>query len=370
MNRGHDEYTEYNEALNGLYFKKEAKDEMLKKLITDMEEINRGEKPKSVRRKLSRMAVAGIAAAVVLSVGAGAAVAYNKLASESFAGVFGTAHTEIVDKIGRPVGASDTDNGVTITADAIIGDKYHYAITYTIAKDDGTAFDFDRDALLGDNRFPMMFEDSDVSLRGFMGGAHGCSYFYDADPADNAIQYVVTREVSDGEVPHKAVTTTFKDLYFMDYDRDEHRLLAEGDWKIKFDLDFEDASVDLPTGQVFGQYGMEYTIDNISLSPVALRLDYTVDHEVEWDNNAKSGRVSDHNAEQEGKFLENVQIIINKTDGTTVDMSNSGGSICKGDGKTVCQKGNLFDEVIPIEDIKSVSVGSTEMQIEIPVPLS
>ncbi len=369
MNRGYDEYREYTEALNSLYFKKEAKDEMLKKLINDMETAGQGGKPKSVRRKFSRVAVAGIAAAVVLSVGAGATV-YNKLASESFAGVFGTAHTEIIDKIGRPVGASDTDNGVTITADAIIGDKYHYAITYTIAKDDGTAFDFDRDSLLGDNRFPMMFEDSDVSLHGFFGGAHGSSYFYDADPADNAIQYVVTREVSDGEVPHKAATTTFKDLYFLDYDNDEHRLLAEGDWKIKFDLDFEDASLDLPTGQTFGQYGMEYTIDNISLSPIALRLDYTVDHEVEWDPNAESGRISDQNAKQERMFLENVQIIINKTDGTTVDMSNSGGSIRRADGKTICQKGNLFEEVIPIEDIASVSVGSAEMQIEIPVPLS
>ncbi len=363
MNRGHDEYTEYNEALNGLYFKKEAKDEMLKKLITDIGELNHCEKPES--RKLSRMAAVGIAVAAVLSMGAGATIVYSKLASDSFSGVFGTAQTEIIDKIGRPVGASDTDNGVTITADAIIGDKYHYAITYTIARDDGTAFDFDRDSLLGDNRFPMMFQDSDVSLYGFVGGAHGSSYFYDADPADNAIQYVETREVSDGEVPHKAVTTTFKDLYFMDYDNDENRLLAKGDWKIKFDLDFEDASEELPSGQTFGQYGMEYTIDNISLSPIALRVDYTVDHEVKWDPNAKSGRRSEHDAEQDRMYLENVQIIVNKTDGTSVDMSNSGGSIRKDDGKTICQKGDLFDEVIPLEDIRSLSVGD----IEVPVSL-
>ncbi len=366
MNREHDGTNEYNEALNGLYFKKEAKEEMMKKLIADMQEISRGGKPKSVRRKLSRMAAAGIAAATVLSVGAGATIVYNKLASESFSGVFGTAHTEIIDKIGRPVGASDTDNGVTITADAIIGDKYHYAITYTIAKDDGTEFDFDRNSFLDDNRFPMRFEDDDVSIHGFMGGAHGCSYFYDADPADNAIQYVVTREVSDGEVPHKAVTTTFRDLYFMDYDTDEHRLLAGGNWKIKFDLDFEDASAELPSGQTFTQYGMEYTIDNISLSPVALRVDYTVNKEVEWAPNAKSGKRSEHDAEQEKMYFENVQIIINKTDGTSVDMSNSGGSICKEDGKTICQKGNMFVEVIPLEDIKSLSVGG----IEIPVALS
>ena len=40
---------------------------------------------------------------------------------ETFLEVFGgsAAQTEIIDKIGYPVGASDTDNGVTITADAV-----------------------------------------------------------------------------------------------------------------------------------------------------------------------------------------------------------------------------------------------------------
>ena len=39
--------------------------------------------------------------------------------------------------MGMPVGASDTDGGVTITADAIIGDTYSYAVVYSIAREDG-----------------------------------------------------------------------------------------------------------------------------------------------------------------------------------------------------------------------------------------
>lgn len=364
MNREYDEYREYNEALNSLQFQKEAKEEMLKKLMTDLEEMEHGGKPKSMRRKLSRVAVAGIAAAMILSVGAGATVVYNKLASESFAGVFGTAHTEIIDKIGRPVGASDTDNGVTITADAIIGDKYHYAITYSIAKDDGTPLDIDLNKTVGEGVLPMGFDSDDVSLAGWRGGAHGSAYFYDADPTDNAIQYVMTREISDGEVMHRKATAEFENLY--KFDENGTRVpVVEGNWKIKFALDFEDASVDLPTGQTFEQYGMEYRIDNISLSPIALRVDYTVNKEVEWDPNAGSGRVNEHDAEQINRYLENIKIFVNKIDGTVVDMSNSGGSISKSDngGETTCQKGNLFEEVIPLEDVTSITIGGIEIPL-------
>ena len=59
---------------------------------------------------------------------------------EVFSPLFGgaPAQTEIIDKIGYPVGASDTDNGVTVTADAVMGDAYNAVIVYTISRDDGT----------------------------------------------------------------------------------------------------------------------------------------------------------------------------------------------------------------------------------------
>ena len=47
--------------------------------------------------------------------------------------------TEIIDRIGRPVGAS-LNNGVTVTADAIMGDKgYGYHRLYSLRSDDPAA---------------------------------------------------------------------------------------------------------------------------------------------------------------------------------------------------------------------------------------
>lgn len=367
MNTEYNDNREYKNALDGLRFSEEAKARMAKRLMDTMERPEQAPETRRRVRRLPRIAVIGVAAALALGVGA-SATGVLKTAGEAFAGVFGpTADTEIIDKIGRPVGASDTDNGVTVTADAIIGDKYHYAVTYSIAKEDGTAFDIDLTDIVGTNLLPMGFADWDTSLMGYFGGAHGGSYFYDADPADNAIQYVETREISDGEVRGHAVRAKFSDLCVYaenDAGELERRVIAEGDWSLKFNLDFEDASVSLPAGQTFELNGMNAVIDEITLSPLALRVDYTVDSAVQWDENAQSGRQSEHDSAQMHKYFESVQILVNRKDGASIDLSNAGGSIGPEGGKTVCQKGDIFTEIIPIEEIASLTVAGMEIPVQ------
>ena len=365
MNRAYNDNNEYTEAMADLNFSDEAKARMVQNLLDAREraEDNVVAMPRKRTRRWPRIAAVGVAAAVVLTVGA-SATGVLRSAGEAFQGMFGpTADTEIIDKIGRPVGASDTSGGVTVTADAIIGDKYHYAITYSIVKDDGTAFDIDLTNTVGNGVLPLTFEESDCTLSGYLGGTHGGSYFFDADPADNAIQYVETREISNGEVRGHTVRAKFKDLCV--YDDEMNRvLLAEGDWSFKFNLDFEDTSVSLPAGQTFDLNGMTATIDEITLSPLALRVDYTVDSEVQWDENAQSGKQSDHDSEQMNRYFESVQILVNKADGTSLDLSLAGGSISPEGGKTICQKGEIFSEIIPLEDIVSVTVQGIDIPVQ------
>ena len=93
------------------------------------------------RRPVFRTALIAAVMAVVLAVGAGAAGVLPS-PTEVFAPLFGgaAAQTEVIDKIGRPIGASDTDNGITITAEAIMGDQYNAVIVYTLTRDDGERF--------------------------------------------------------------------------------------------------------------------------------------------------------------------------------------------------------------------------------------
>lgn len=364
MNRAYNDNREYTDALDGLRFSDEAKAHMVDNLLdAAAQQPPVQQKPRRRAFRLPRIAAVGVAAALVLGIGAGA-TGVLKTAGEAFSGVFGpTADTEIIDQIGRPIGACDTSNGVTITADAIIGDKYHYAITYSIVKDDGTPFDIDLSKTVGDGLLPLTFAEEDTTLVGYFGGTHGSSYFYDADPADASIQYVETREISDGDVLGRTMRAKFSDLCVFDEDMNR-TVVAEGDWSFKFNMDFEDTSVSLPAGQVIDLNGMTTTINAITLSPLALRVDYTVDSEVQWDENAQSGRQSDHDRAQMEQYFDDLQIILNKVDGTSLDLSYAGGSIKPEDGKTVCQKGDMFSEIIPLEDVASLTIGGVEIPVQ------
>lgn len=356
MNREYNDNNEYKTAMDKLRFSEEAKENMIDKLM----QAEQGETTRRTRRTFVRPVTVGVAAALVLTIGASATGALKNV-GEAFAGVFaGAADTEIIDKIGRPIGASDTDNGVIITADAIVGDKYHYAITYSIEKEDGTPFDID----LSDNiegRLPLGFEKSDEDI-GLMGGAHGGAYFFDANPNDNAIQYVSMRE-TDREIPRGTTKVSIENLRYFDKEG-KVQTLIEGKWDLKFKMDYEDVSVSLPAGQSFVLNGMDATVDAVTLSPIAIRVDYTVDSEVQWDKNAESGRRSEHDRAQDEKYFESVQIAINKKDGTTINLSGLGGSIKAEDGKTICQKGSVLEQIISLEEIASVTVQGVTIPME------
>ncbi|MFQ9127295.1 MAG: DUF4179 domain-containing protein [Butyricicoccaceae bacterium] len=157
MNREYNDNREYKNTLDELHFSEEAKNRMVERLM------ERAEQPAPRRvRRFPRVAAVGIAAALVLSIGAGAS-GVLKSASEVFAGVFGpTADTEIIDQIGRPIGASDTVNGVTVTADAILFDGYNYLISYTLEKEDGSSFGVETNP--DTNLLDLLWEDSTTDV--------------------------------------------------------------------------------------------------------------------------------------------------------------------------------------------------------------
>ena len=70
-----------------------------------------------------------------------------------------------------------------------------------------------------------------------------------------------------------------------------------------------------------------------------------------------SKNLSRHNRLTTQRYFENVEILLTLTDGTVIDLSNAGGSIGPEDGVTVCSKGEVFSEVLPMEDMASISVG-------------
>ena len=345
---------EYTEALNGLHFTEEQKAAIAARAA---EAAQQQAQPRQTRRPIGRMAVIAACLAVVLTVGAGATGVLQS-AVEVFSPLFGgsPAQTEIIDQIGYPVGASDTDNGVTVTADAVMGDAYNAVVVYTISRDDGTRL------------LPEGTEGDMLLVRGngtdlnVLGGAHGGSHFVVEDPASSSIQLV---ETISADVPINDCTATgvFEDICKWDEATGEAVPVIEGKWKVKFQMAYEDSSVTLGGGETFQQGGMTFTIDTITLSPVAYKIDYTVDSEVAWSNSG-SGRQSEEDSIQMANYFENVEILLTLTDGTVLDLSNAGGSIGPEDGVTVCSKGEMFSEIIPMEDMASISVGGVTYALQ------
>ena len=347
---------EYQESLNSLRFTDEQKEAIARRAAEAARQQTRQARP-AHRRPVRRMALVAAAAVLVLAMGTAGATGILRSAVEVFSPLFGgsPAQTEIIDQIGYPVGASDTDNGVTVTADAVMGDAYNAVIVYTISRDDGTRLlpeDISGDMLL------VRGNGTDLNV---LGGAHGGSHFVVEDPAASSIQLVETIS-ADRPINDCTATGTFENIYKWDEETGEAVPVIEGKWKVKFQMAYEDSSVTLGNGETFVQNGMTFTIDSITLSPVAYKVDYTVDSEVVWSDSG-SGRQSEEDSRQMARYFENVEILLTLTDGTVVDLSNAGGSIGPEDGVTVCSKGEMLSEVIPMEDMASISVGGVVFPI-------
>lgn len=349
-------WKDYTEAYDGLFYTAQQKS----KVATQAADIA-CERTKKVHRKQYFFGKVATAAAYLLSVITITAEAAGipTPVSEILAPIFGgsIAQTEVINKIGHPIDAYDTDNGITIQAEAIIGDEYNACLVFTISRDDGKPILPEgvqaKQLLLGGS--------SDISLQ-TMGGSHGSSKFIDKVPGDHEIQWV--RCISSDVPLNKGICkASFSDIKYC-VDDGIHEIPAiEGNWKFRFEVDYEDSSVILGNKETFQQGGMNFTITEVRVSPIAVQVSYEVDSAVQW-SNAPSGRMPDEDRRQVERYLENVEILLKKKDGTVMDMSNSGGSIQPNDGKTFCTKGDTFEEILPLEELESICIGGVLYPIE------
>lgn len=331
--------------------------------------------PKRVRRPKARRGgarriAAALGIAALLTVGGGTAYATGTLAraADSLAAVFGAgpAQTELIDRIGRPIGASCTSNGITITADAIIGMRHAYAVIYTIEKDDGTAFD---ELTMNDNGLYNLFLEGGgninvlTALRLGIKGSHGSAHTFDADPSDNAIQLVEMMSLTGTDASLVGETLHFNasKLLYMPTSADGQRdlpveAIATGDWNMSFKIDYDDLSVDLPAGQSFAVNGHNAVVDELAISPLGATITYTVDA-VDGPSEPTGLETNSESRAGYGNFS------VTFTDGTTEEIGSGYGSWREG-GKTVVQKTCFFDQIRDVDDIDSITVGDLTVPIQ------
>lgn len=378
MNSTFDSYTA---ALDGLAFSSEAKARMTERIAaatrSDGHEAVAAAAPvidlaaeRAVaapaarpRRRLGR-AVAAAAIVAALGLGAGTvAVASGvmPLPSDALSDIFGSApaETELIDSIGHPIGASASSNGVTVTADSVIGDETSYTVVFTVSRDDGRPFEGVTGN--GDGRLHLMAPGSSLRVDGVR-AAGGSAYFYDADPTDNAIQYVEQMSTdTDGGTGIVGRTARFSmgDISALNEDG-TLTPVATGDWNLKFKMNYADTGVDLPAGQTVGWGGTTAKVDGLTVSSVGATVRYTVDGEMRTP--AESGRVSDAQQAEMDRYL-GMPILVTFSDGTTEDLTDTGTSARSSDGSTHITKAGQFGRVASVDDIVSVTLGDTVVTV-------
>ncbi len=341
---------EYRKAMDSIHVSREWEDDMIQKIL------NAEKSQKKRIHRAHRLGLAAVAAAACLTIGAGAAEAATGIVSDIFAPLLGTAHTEIIDNIGYPVNASDSAGGVTVTADAVIGDNSSVCVIFSMTKDDGTPW-----TEVPDSSY-LVFEDStfDFSITdagdGVL-GAHGSSWFISDDPENRVIRFVEQCTIEDG-MPSGHAKETLKNLCIWDEASQSTKTLVKGKWTLRFDLDFEDTSKQFPSGQAVEFLGEPAVITELMFSPISFSV--TVEQ------NRTEYPLMDDKKYLDGtsEAMDQLDIVLNLKDGREIDLGYwAGGSYGADEGKSVFTKSSMFNEVIPLEDMESVTVCGTEIPL-------
>ena len=333
----------YREQYDELRFSPEEKQAMVESLLAAAPETRRR---MSHKKRVHVLIAAVIAAALCAACASGAL----RSASEVFANLFGASQEQasLLEQLGTPLDVSCTQDGLTITADAILADEYTYAILYSIQREDGTSLRADgRGESVSFQEYTMQWpqqaQRTSSTLRP-----------YDEDASDQTVQYL---EICQMAQPLRAgrMTAVFRGASIDEVQADgtiRTVPLGDGPWELSFDFTPKASSIDLPTGQQFQVDGLDCTLTRVSLSPLSLHVEYTVD----------AAEVPDENA-----FLQALPVSLTKTDGTVscVQKDAVSGLRSSSDGDQMQGRKDLvFSEITPMDSVKSITIG--DLTVEVP----
>lgn len=320
-------------------------------------------KPRIARhpvRTVARIAAVTAVLAIVIG-GAGTAMATGvlPLPSDMLSDIFDgpASQTEIIDRIGRPVGASCSNNGVTVTADAIMGDKDMITIAYTLTFDDPAALK--KLSEPGENGTIAGSVDGNVYVDGEHGG-QGQSWLIDKNPNDSSIQYFAQFSVESPGLMGRTVRTHINSLVVPRAGKElpEYKKILTGPWDLKFQLNYEDTSVTIPAPKSVNFNGTKATIQEATVSCVGVSVRYNIDRSIEHDNN--SGKMS-QNMEESMDAVGNIPLIVTFKDGHVEDATSHSGYFANklDNGTTDVHKTWPFSQVCDTDKIASVQIGDT-----------
>lgn len=288
------------------------------------------------RPSISRRIRAAAACLVLILAMSVYAEASGGSVSNFFAPLFGMGKTDLVDDIGVPVGVSASADGYTITAEAVIGDRYNIAVIYTLSREDGKP--------LPDK----LMIDYDRKFRGSGGGWQG----WEKHENDPSKMYLIESWSMGQPVLGRFWAVSFSDLAIPG-EGSEKTVIAGGPWELNFTLRYKDTSRKLSTGKlrVSDSVGNEYQIDQITISQVGIHM---------------KGYQFAPEFGSEPVMIHFTAALILK-DGTVLPLEDHGGGghFKQGDRKAKVNFRAMFDAPLNLEEIDAVLICGTEFKVDL-----
>lgn len=375
---------EYTQELASLHYTQEQKD----RLAAVAAHLSQQDTPQIAhrRRPVRHPALAGIVLVSILILTAcGVAI---KTLSELYAPYLGSSDSQssIIEKYGTALEASDTDNGVTISAKAVLGDKHNAWILYTISWDNSA------DINLPDN-IPQSPSDystnTDISFLIFdetretiatEAGYGRDVIFTDPDPSDNEIEWMECYTF-EGAIPFRSVSKTLDSLYWYSYDAypyqlpwlytdyfespDDVHLAIEGHWELDFDASYESCALSVPLedNATFTYNGRTCEITDLTISPLSAYIEYTYTR-TEDDEPITEDEWGTHDSAYDS--LGGMDFYITTSSGQTHHtngVSPGSSQYFKKTDSYRFHSGGTFTEIIPPDEMKSITIGETTFPI-------
>lgn len=191
---------------------------------------------------------------------------------------------------------SVTENGITIKPDTVVVDERYAYMSFSISGyhvGDGMEPGFGRvNVYLGNDPED---EDAWVDMTGTMydgiiSDENGAPVYEDGTPvaysengsmichyadSDGTMEYIIQASVADkdGSLLGKTIHVGFEDLGILS--KADFTLMTEGDWDLEIELPDVSSSQDIKVGQKVE--GTGFTMEDISISPISMKVDYSVD---------------------------------------------------------------------------------------------
>ena len=369
----------YRDQMHGLQFTPEQKAAMVDALLAASQAPHQ-------RRPQPRKALlfAAVAAAVILCVAcASGALQATVAAFSALFGISSPAQTQVIQDRAQVIQTSDTDNGVTVSMESVMGDAHNAQILFSIRRTDGQPLLPQRPDLswLINQDHALLFEE-DSTLNMFTPAEDdqpdryllsSALHFVPFEATDSVLYFLFSVSSPNYPLPSGGMSLTLRNLcsYGPVSGKDEKGSipLVEGTWDLSFHLEYDTSTLSLPTGQTFHHGPLTGTVEEIRLSPISIYLSFRSTSEEEtlaagYDPGATELSKEAWLEEQKREWFSNLPLYVTFPDGTTQDIQQDTVDLGGFSQGSVYTLSGALQTVLPLDSIASFHLGD----LTIPLP--